>query len=63
MELRAASWAIIAWEKVRTLEDLLVARARQLERKEEDILIARERIRRNRLKNKAGFDKDHRRRK
>ena len=31
IELRAASWAVIAWEKVRTLEDLLDARARQLE--------------------------------
>ena len=63
MELKAASWAVIAWEKVRTLEDLLVARARQLERKEEDILTAQESIRRSRRKYKAQFDKVHRRRK
>ena len=42
---------------------MLVARARQLEQKEEDILTARERIRHNRIKNKARFDKDHGRRK
>ena len=63
VELRAASWAIIAWEKVRMLEDLLVARTRQLERKKEVILRARKRIRRDRMKNKSRFDKDHNRRK
>ena len=63
VELRAASQAVIAWEKVRTLEDLLVAHARQLERKEEDILTARERIWYNRIKNKVLFDKGHCRRK
>ena len=33
IELKAARWAVIAWERVRTLEDLLVACARQFERK------------------------------
>ena len=44
MELKAASWAVIACERVRTLEDLLVARAIQLQRKEEDILTVQETI-------------------
>ena len=57
MELKTASWAVMAWERVRTLEDLLVARDRQLKRKEEDILTVQESIRRSRLKNKAQFNK------
>ena len=63
VELKAASWEVIAWERVRTLEDLLVARARQLERMEKDILTVQESIRRRRLKNKAQIDKVHHRRK
>ena len=63
LELKAASWAVIAWERVRKLEDLLVAHARQLERKQEDILTIQESIRRSRVRNKAQFDKVHRRRK
>ena len=57
IELRAASWAIIAWEKVRTQEYLLAARARQLERKEEDIHQAQDTIRHSSQKNKVQFDK------
>ena len=37
IELKAASWAIIGWEKVRILEDLLTTPARQLERNEDHI--------------------------
>ena len=59
IELRAASWAVIAWVKVRTLKDLLAARARQLERKEEDIRQAQDTIRRDRPKNKVQVDKTH----
>ena len=57
MELKAASWAVITCEKVRTWEDLLVAYARQLERKEKDIITAQESIRHSRLKNKGQFNK------
>ena len=63
IELRAASWAVIAWEKVGTLEDVLAARARQLERKEEDICQAQDTIRHSRQKNKVQFEKTHRHRK
>ena len=61
--MKAASWAVIDWEKVRTLEDLLAARARQLESKEEDIRQAQDTIQRCRQKTKVKFDKPHRRRK
>ena len=63
IELKAGSWAVIGWEKVRTLENVLVARTRQLERKEEDICQAQDTILRSRKKNKVQFDKTHRRRK
>ena len=45
------------------MEDLLVAHARQLERKEEDIHTVQDRIRHSRMKNKAQFDRTHHRRK
>ena len=38
VELKAVSWAVIACERVRTLEDWLVARARQLERRRRTFL-------------------------
>ena len=63
IEWRAASWAVIAWEEVRTLEDLLAAWAKQRERKEEDIRLAQDTIQRRRQRNKVQFDKIHRRRK
>ena len=53
IELRLASWAVIAWEKVRMLEDLLAEEARQLERKEDDIRSVQDTIRRSRQKNKV----------
>ena len=59
VELKATSCAVIAWEKVRWLVDLLVARPRQLERKEKDILTIQESIRRSRLQNNTQFDKVH----
>ena len=61
--MKAASWAVIDWQKVRTLEDLLAARARQLESKEEDIRQVQDTIQRCRQKTKVKFDKPHRRRK
>ena len=63
VELKAVIWAGIAWEKVRTLEDLLVTCPEQLERKGKDIRTAQESIRRSRLRNKAQFDKVQHRRK
>ena len=61
--MKAASWAVIDWKKVRTLKDLLAARARQLESKEEDIRQAQDTIQRCRQKTKVKLDKPHRCRK
>ena len=62
VELDAASWTVVEWERVKTLEELLVARAKQLDRNEEDIHAAQDRIKASRLKNKAHFDKRRRKR-
>jgi len=43
---------------VKTRAELLAARARQLDRKAEDIAAAQQNIRKNRLKNKTYFDKN-----
>jgi len=57
-----SSWTIIQWRKVKTTVELLAARARQLERREEDIEEAQENVRKSRLCNKVYFDKNHRER-
>jgi len=56
VELCGSSWTIIEWRKVKTTAELLVARARQLERREEDIGEAQENVRKSRLRNKGYFD-------
>jgi len=58
MELTAVSWATVNWNRIKTRAELLAARARQLERKEEDVRKAQENIRKSRLRNKAYFDKN-----
>jgi len=47
---------------VKTTAELLAVRARQLERREEDIEEAPENVRKSRLRNKAYFDKNRRER-
>jgi len=58
IELTAASWATVNWNRIKTRAELLAARARQLERKEEDVREAQENIRKSRLRNKGYFDKN-----
>jgi len=59
VELYASSWTIIEWRKVKTTAELLAARARQLERREEDREEAQENVRKSRLRNNVYFDKNH----
>ncbi|KAL3675475.1 hypothetical protein R1sor_025423 [Riccia sorocarpa] len=54
------TWASIPWEDNLDRDSLLALRIRQLERREEDLLDAREKLKTARLKNKARFDKTHR---
>ena len=62
VELNAASWATINWKNVRSREDLLAKRARQLERRTEDLEEAKTNLRKMRLQGKAYFDENRRER-
>ena len=62
IELTAASWATVNWNRIKTRAELLVVRARQLARKEEDVREAQENIRKSHLRNQAYFDKNPRER-
>ena len=57
------TWAMINWKQVHTREQLLAARAKQFERREEDLRIAAERVKSSRQANKEFFDKKRRKRK
>lgn len=58
VELSAQTWAVIDWNRVNSIEKLLAARARLLQRRDEDIKKAQEAVRASREKNKAWFDKN-----
>ena len=62
VELDASSWTVVEWDKVKTLEELLITRGKQLERNEEDIRAAQHRINASGLRNKEYFDKRRRKR-
>ncbi|KAL3699107.1 hypothetical protein R1sor_017129 [Riccia sorocarpa] len=54
------SWVSLPWEDGVDRETLLAWRIRQLERREEDLAEAQEKLKQARLKNKSRFDKTHR---
>ena len=54
------SWSSIPWMEDMEHEDLLALRIRQLERRQEDVDKAVERLKKARLKSKEQFDKRHR---
>ena len=54
------SWSNLPWGEDMEREDLLALRIRQLERRQEDIDIATEKLKNARLRNKELFDKKHR---
>ncbi|KAL3682085.1 hypothetical protein R1sor_000107 [Riccia sorocarpa] len=54
------SWVSLPWEDGVDHETLLAWRIRQLERREEDLADAQEKLKQTRLKNKFRFDKTHR---
>ncbi|KAL3702469.1 hypothetical protein R1sor_020491 [Riccia sorocarpa] len=54
------SWVSLPWEDGIDHETLLALRIRQLERREEDLADAQEKLKQARLKNKSRFDKTHR---
>ena len=60
VELHVPTWQTLPWDTVRTTEDLLALRARQLQRRDEDLEEARLHLRRHREANKELFDNTHR---
>ena len=54
------SWSSIPWMEDMEREDLLALRTPQLERRQEDVDKAVERLKKARLKSKEKFDKRHR---
>src|SRR5437588_10509955 len=61
VELSIPTWAVLPWEEVRTRAELLALRARQLERRPDDIaeLEAAAHLQRTRERNKEYFDTRH----
>ena len=53
---------MVDWRRVKTKEQLLAARARQLERREENLTTAAKRLKANRMANKQFFDNRRRKR-
>ncbi|KAL3682400.1 hypothetical protein R1sor_000422 [Riccia sorocarpa] len=60
IEDNVLSWVSLPWEDGIDRETLLALRTRQLERREEDLADAQEKLKQARLKNKLRFDKTHR---
>ena len=60
VEQSILSWVALPWANEMSREDLLALRIRQLQRRDEDVQIATERMKQCRLRNKERFDKTHR---
>ena len=60
IEETITSSVAMPWENEMSREELLATRIRQLERRREDLELAKERLEVARIKNKARFDKTHR---
>ena len=56
VEFSIASWATVAWEEVRTRDELLIARMKQLDEHSLDIALAAGELERSRKGNKQYFD-------
>jgi len=60
IELDAVTWFISEWKSEMSTNDLLAARARQMARRDEDLEIAIDKLKKARLNNKKDFDKTKR---
>jgi hypothetical protein len=59
IELKISIWRILSWQKIHIIEDLLTMRARQLQRRNENMNEARNLSKRMRKQNKKYFDSKH----
>ena len=60
VELDVPTWQILPWDQVHTTAELLAMRARQIQRRVEDLLEATLHLQRMRSENKKLFDEKHR---
>lgn len=60
IELDISTWRILSWDEVQTTADLLEMRARQLQRRDEDMEEATLLLQRMRMQGKDLFDNTHR---
>jgi hypothetical protein len=59
IELKISIWRILFWQKMRTTEDLLTMRARQLQRRDENMNETKNLLKRMRKQNMKYFDSKH----
>jgi hypothetical protein len=59
IELKISIWRILSWQKIRIIEDLLTMRARQLQRRDENMNEAKNLLKRMRKQSKKYFDSKH----
>jgi hypothetical protein len=59
IELKISIWRILSWQKIHIIEDLLTMRARQLQKRDENMNEAGNLLKRMRKQNKKYFDLKH----
>jgi hypothetical protein len=59
IELKISIWRILSWQEIHIIEDLLTMRARQLQRRNENMNEAKNLLKRMRKQNKKYFDSKH----
>jgi hypothetical protein len=59
IELKISIWRILSWQEIHIIEDLLTMRARQLQRRDENMNEAKNLLKRMRKQDKKYFDSKH----
>ncbi len=59
IELEISIWRILSWQEIHIIEDLLTMRARQLQRRNENMNEAKDLLKRMRKQKKEYFDSEH----
>ncbi len=59
IELKIFIWRVLSWQEIHTIEDLLTMRARQLQRKDENMNEAKNLLKRIQKQDKKYFDTKH----
>ncbi len=59
IELEISIWRVLSWQEIHTIEELLAMRARQLQKRNENMNEARDLLKRMRKQRKEYFDAEH----